>query len=299
MKLVDLLAPERILVPLEVDTLREAAEALLEALIDSGVTGEPEKLRERLGGVLPRDVISAGHAFILHFRSDAVAALSASLGVTSKPVHGEQDPSKEARIVILLVAPPGETSSYLQAVSAFGRVLSREAVLAALLEADTPRDVVDAESLADIKMPGYLSVRDVMVPSQLAVLPDTTLGEASQLMLEHGVRSLPVVSETGEVLGMVSHRELLRYLLPMYVKRASRGEFRAVRRPSEGGTDPRQIPVRDVMDRSVLCVSEEQTLADVATTMINRNVDRFPVVKEGKLIGFLTRSDIVRRLLGK
>lgn len=299
MKLVDLLAPERILVPLEVETLREAATALLEALIASGATTEPDKLRERLAGFLPRDVIAVGKAFILHFRSDAVGDLAASLGVTAQPVKGEQDPTKEARLVILLVAPPRETSTYLQAVSAFGRVLSRDAVLSALLDARQPADVLEAESLADIKMPGYLSVRDVMVPDPLLVRPETTLGEASDLMLKHDVRAIPVVSESGEVLGLVTHRELLRYLLPMYVKRASRGEFRAVRRPSEGGTDPRKIPVRDVMDPSVLCVSEDQTLADVATTMINRSVDRFPVVRQGKLVGSLTRGDIVRRLLGK
>ncbi len=287
------------LVPLDVESLRDAAEALLEALIASGVTEEPDKLRERLGGVLPRDVIAAGQAFILHFRSDALSALAAALGIAPRPLSGEQDRSKEARIILLIVAPPGETSSYLQAVSAFGRVLSREAVVSALHSAQSAEEVVQADALADIRMPGYLSVRDVMVASSLSVRPETTLGDAAEMMLASNVRALPVVSETGEVLGMVSHRELLRYLLPMYVKRASSGEFRAVRRSSEGGTDPRKLPVREVMDRSVLCVSEDQTLADIATTMISRNVDRFPVVREGKLAGFLTRSDIVRRLLGK
>ncbi len=53
------------------------------------------------------------------------------------------------------------------------------------------------------------------------------------------------------------------------------------------------------MDRTVLCVSEDQALADVATMMLNRNVERFPVVREGALVGFLTRGDIVRRLLGR
>jgi CBS domain-containing protein len=53
------------------------------------------------------------------------------------------------------------------------------------------------------------------------------------------------------------------------------------------------------MDRTVLCISEDQTLADVATMMLNRNIERFPVVSEGKLVGFLDRGDIVRRLLGR
>jgi CBS domain-containing protein len=52
------------------------------------------------------------------------------------------------------------------------------------------------------------------------------------------------------------------------------------------------------MDRSVLCVSEDQTIADVATMMVNKDADRFPVVREGVLVGFITRGDIVRRVLG-
>ena len=61
-------------------------------------------------------------------------------------------------------------------------------------------------------------------------------------------------------------------------------------------SNPESLAVREVMDRSVLCVSEDQTLADVANMMVNKDVDRFPVVREGALVGFLTRGDIVRRL---
>jgi CBS domain-containing protein len=52
------------------------------------------------------------------------------------------------------------------------------------------------------------------------------------------------------------------------------------------------------MTRQVLCVSPEQPLADVASLMVNKDVDRVPVVGEGRLVGFLTRGDIVRKLLG-
>jgi CBS domain-containing protein len=56
--------------------------------------------------------------------------------------------------------------------------------------------------------------------------------------------------------------------------------------------------VRDVMTRQVLCVAPEQPLAEAASIMINKDVDRVPVVREGELVGFLTRGDIVRKLIG-
>lgn len=62
-------------------------------------------------------------------------------------------------------------------------------------------------------------------------------------------------------------------------------------------SDPRGLAVKDVMSRAVLCVSEDQTLSDVANLMNNKDVDRFPVVREGIVVGFLTRADLIRRLV--
>jgi CBS domain-containing protein len=56
--------------------------------------------------------------------------------------------------------------------------------------------------------------------------------------------------------------------------------------------------VRDVMSRQVMCVAPEQPIAEVASLMSNKDVDRVPVVREGRLVGFLTRGDIVRKLIG-
>ena len=64
------------------------------------------------------------------------------------------------------------------------------------------------------------------------------------------------------------------------------------------GAPARRATVRDVMTRQVLCVSPEQPLAEVASLMSNKDVDRVPVVREGRLVGFLTRGDIVRKLIG-
>jgi CBS domain-containing protein len=57
------------------------------------------------------------------------------------------------------------------------------------------------------------------------------------------------------------------------------------------------MPVREAMTRSVLCLSEDQPLADVASLMNAKDVDRFPVVRDGVVVGFLTRADLIRRLV--
>jgi CBS domain-containing protein len=48
----------------------------------------------------------------------------------------------------------------------------------------------------------------------------------------------------------------------------------------------------------VLCLSEEQSLTEAATLMVQKKLERVPVVREGALVGLLTREDLVRRLFG-
>jgi CBS domain-containing protein len=69
-------------------------------------------------------------------------------------------------------------------------------------------------------------------------------------------------------------------------------------RPARPGPGDRPKQVRDVMTRQVLCVSPDQPVAEVAAMMTNKDVDRVPVVRDGRLVGFLTRGDIVRKLIG-
>jgi CBS domain-containing protein len=90
---------------------------------------------------------------------------------------------------------------------------------------------------------------------------------------------------------MLSQRELLQHLLNNYLQRGGA-------QPPAGSGDARPKTVRDVMTRQVMCVSPEQPVAEVATMMTNKDVDRVPVVREGRLVGFLTRGDIVRKLIG-
>lgn len=298
MKLIELLDHDRIVVPLKSTSLQDAAAQLTEAMIASGVVSDADRFRTQVKGIIPREVVTVGAAFLLHFRTDAVRRLSAALGVTPKPISRRPDSDQEARITLLLAAPPKDSSAHLRALSTFARAMSRREIAEALEAATSADDVLATVPLADLEVPGYLTVRDVMVSVRLSLRPDTTLGEAAKLMVAHHVGALPVVSESDEVLGLVSYHELLRHLLPAYVKRESTGEFRAARRGAPT-TDPHHVPVREIMDRSVLCVSEDQILADVASMMVSRNIERFPVVRDGALVGFLTRGDIVRRLFGR
>jgi CBS domain-containing protein len=294
MKLREFLAPERVVIPLEARTLDEAREELLERVLEAREVIDAPKLRRRAGEVRPDDCVAMGdRAFLLHYRSDGVGQLLVALGVARAPLrlreNGEDE--KSARVVILIATPPRQAARYLQVVGGFASLLRQRDFVDALHAVRTPQDVIDLDAFGEYRLPEQLMVRDVMTEHPRTVLADTPLKEAARTMVRDGLGALPVIDGERRVVGMVSEREVIRHLLTMQV--FSGADVRSALAP---GVGPRCV--RDVMSRQVMCVAPEQPIAEVASLMSNKDVDRVPVVREDRLVGFLTRGDIVRKLIG-
>jgi CBS domain-containing protein/mannitol/fructose-specific phosphotransferase system IIA component (Ntr-type) len=294
MKLREFLAPERVIIPLEARTLEAAGAELLERVLAAREVLDASKLRRRAGEARADDMVAmGGRAFLLHYRTDGAGQLLVALGVAPAPlcrrVPGEDEQC--ARIVLLIATPPRQAARYLQVVGGFARLLRQREVLEAMLAARGPQELVDLEAFANYQLPEQLTVRDVMSDQPRTVVADTPLKEAARMMVRTGLGALPVIDAERRVIGMVSERDIIRHLLTMQV--FSGADVRSVMAPGAG---PRSV--RDVMSRQVMCVAPEQPIAEVASLMSNKDVDRVPVVREGQLVGFLTRGDIVRKLIG-
>ena len=301
MRLRDLLDERRIVVPLEAATVREATIGLAQALVDSGAVTDEPRFAELLKSDWPEDIVSVGgRAFLPHFRSDAVRGVAVAIGVTAAPIARAGDPAPSARVVVLIVAPTREAAEYLRTMGALARALAADEVLAGLHAARSAADVLGLVPFGDVTVPADVTVRDVMSAGVVSVRPETSLAAAAALILQRRISALPVTGDAGEVVGLLTDGHLLRFLLPQTVQQLSTGQVRAVRRRAAKGSPkaPHELPVGDVMERTVLCLDEDQTIADVAALMLAKEVDRFPVTRDGALVGFLTRGDIVRKLLG-
>lgn len=293
-RLADLFVASRVVMPLTAGTVADAAEALCVSLDQSGALSNADLLRERIEEARSEHIVGlADRAFVLHYRSDAVRDLVVSIGVAPKDVVRvlDDDDLQRARLVVLVCAPPRQMARHLQVVSALVQVLSNPSSVAAALAAETPAQLLALPQFTGKALPAQLTVRELMSERPRSVGPDVPLRSAVLEMLRAGLGGLPVVDESNRVIGMLSERELLRDLLSHYLPRA-------------GGVNAPQPPaaarrtVRDIMTRQVLCVAPEQPLAEVASLMLNKDVDRVPVVKDDRLVGFLTRGDIVRKLIG-
>ena len=303
MRLSDLLAVDRAIVPLEARTLPAAADALIARLVAAGGVLDADKLRRRVAEERGEDIVGMeDRAFLLHYRTDAVAELQIAIGTAPTAICRERGDEKPqcARIILLIVAPPRLAARYLQVVGTLARFLSSFDRAALLLAQPDAASLVGVPLLAEFTVPEQLLVRDLMTERPIAVTAETPLRDAARDMVRSRVGGLPVVDEHGSVVGMLSERELMQHLLAGYLQGGSTpasGVTTTGSHPAVGGATNARRAVRDVMTRQVLCVSPDQPLAEVASLMNNKNVDRVPVVKEGRLVGFLTRGDIVRKLI--
>ena len=294
MKLSEFLRPDRIIVPLESGTLREAAGSLLDRLVVTGAVSNTERIAHRIQGLRGEDVVAMGErAFLIHFRTDAVREMAVALGVASRDIVRElgAEEVQHARIALMIVAPPRMAARYLQVLGALARLLSRPQTVEQILAAPDADTLATLPVFADIELPRQLAVGDIMTQRPRTATPDTPLRDAALQMARGGISALPVVEESEVIVGMLAERDLLRHLLGSYLQ----GDTPP--RPTPDGVNARRA-VRDAMTRQVLCVSPEQPLAEVASLMINKDVEHVPVVREGRLVGFLTRGDIVRKLIG-
>lgn len=262
-----------------------AVSALVRALVDTGAVDQPDRLKRLLTESRVRELIHIGERVVLpHLRTDAVSRLVVAVGVSPAPLDAPGEGEATARIVVLVLAPPSAADLYLQTVAALARALRDDAVVDRLAAAASPADVLAIPAVRELTVQPRLTVRDVMSPRAWQVTPEDSVAHVLALIAGHRLHAVPVVGDEGQVLGMVTDRDLLRHFLA------------GVQRPAEAPEPLAGRTVREVMSRSVICVSEDQALAEVTSIMVSKDLERLPVVSEGRLTGFLTRGDILRKL---
>ena len=136
-----------------------------------------------------------------------------------------------------------------------------------------------------------MRVRDVMTQDVATVAPDTDLRDLAALLVEKRISGVPVV-EGGRVVGVVSERDIL------FKERPSEGLSRGVLAwLMDEGDLTLKIDARtagEAMTSPPLTIAPSRGVADAAVTMLDENVSRLPVVDHGRLVGIVTRHDLVR-----
>lgn len=126
----------------------------------------------------------------------------------------------------------------------------------------------------------------IMTSPVTTVWPDTSLQDVAGLFIERGIGAAPVVDGLGRLLGIVTEADLLRAELTPDPRRHARRD----------APDPPPVPetAGEAMSSPVAAVPPDTDVADVARLMIDDHLTRIPVVAGGRLVGIVSRTDLLR-----
>ena len=143
---------------------------------------------------------------------------------------------------------------------------------------------------------------DVMTTNVITVGPDTAVQEVAKILSERSISGVPVVDVENRLIGIVSEGDLLHRVETGTERRAQRrrswwldtigsdGELARDYIKSRGRT------AKDVMTREVITVSDTTELAEIANLLETKRIKRVPVVRDSKLVGIVSRANLVRAL---
>lgn len=135
----------------------------------------------------------------------------------------------------------------------------------------------------------------IMTQNVITVVPETPVAEAARIMLDNHISGLPVV-ENGRLVGIVTEGDFLRRAeIGTERKRPSWLQFiLGTGREAADYVQAHGRKVVDVMTRDPVTVGEDATVQDLVAAMESNHVKRLPVTRDGRLVGIVTRANLLR-----
>ena len=147
-----------------------------------------------------------------------------------------------------------------------------------------------------------LKVKDIMTTEIITVSPDTEIVKATKLLLENRINGVPVLDETGRLVGILCQSDLIAQqrklpipsfftlldgLIPLISKKQIDKQVRKIA----------AVTVAEAMTPNPVTVQPDTNIEEVAALMVDRNFHTIPVVDEGEVVGILGKEDILRTLM--
>lgn len=147
-----------------------------------------------------------------------------------------------------------------------------------------------------------MKVRDIMETNVITVSPDTSYHDIARILYEKNISGMPVVDAAGEVLGIVSEKDIFRVLYPSYQNLyddmgAATASYLEGR--EKEAQQKENIPASAFMTKNVIQLHPDDPIMKAGSLMLAKNISRFPVVENGRVVGVISRKMIYRAILKK
>ncbi|MDI6892562.1 MAG: CBS domain-containing protein [Actinomycetota bacterium] len=139
-----------------------------------------------------------------------------------------------------------------------------------------------------------MQAKDLMTKEVITVKKEAPVRETIDLLLKNRITGLPVIDKTGKVLGIVSESDLvykLETMLPTTSYWADRKKFKEERWKMMATT------AGEIMSTNLIYATEDAPIEEIATLMLEKRIKRLPILRDGKLVGIISRADVLKSIL--
>ncbi|MEM4728454.1 MAG: CBS domain-containing protein [Thermoplasmata archaeon] len=153
-----------------------------------------------------------------------------------------------------------------------------------------------------------MRVSEIMNREVKTVRPEQSLADVARLFVENHIHGAPVVDAENRLVGIVTESDILNATKAKYIRYNLvypsihqfgldfKENYSEIARAFE---EVKSVPVSEIMTRKVVAVAPGDSVEEVASMMVRKKINRVPVVERGKVVGILTRGDILRGLFRK
>lgn len=146
-----------------------------------------------------------------------------------------------------------------------------------------------------------MKVKEVMTKDVVAVTPDTSIKEIADIFLKKNIGGVPVVNKNNELVGIVTESDLIvkdiKIHFPTYIQLLDAIIYLGgIKRFEEEFRKAIAATAEQVMTKNVYTVSPESEIEEAATLMYEKRISRLPVVEGKKLVGIITKRDIIKAI---
>ncbi|HLD31247.1 MAG TPA: CBS domain-containing protein [Patescibacteria group bacterium] len=141
-------------------------------------------------------------------------------------------------------------------------------------------------------------VKEVMIKNVITLKANQTLAQVAEIFVEKNISGAPVLGRGNKLIGIISEKDLFKALYPdskdilLNIKlwfEKEKTNYKVEKK--------KKMIIKDLMTKEVVSIGEEDAILKAGALMLSTNIHRLPVLRDGKLVGIVSRRDIFRKLL--
>jgi len=142
-----------------------------------------------------------------------------------------------------------------------------------------------------------MKAKDIMDRNVVTIRETATLRELNEVLQRHRIEAVPVINEENKVIGIVTLGDLIRAILPSYAELHENSlylhDFEYL---EERVHHIEHIQVREIMSHGLISVTEDTPILKIGSIFLLKGIERIPVLRDGELVGMVSRADLCRAM---